>query len=269
MKPCASSIKRSVIAATWAALTWSISAAPWSKSNKAAVPKYFHENIRNDVHYDAQFSRILLEDTEQREAIKVLVQTYLATFRDLGIQTWLMHGTLLGWWWGKKIMPWDYNADVQVTEADMYLLAAYHNMTTYYYKYGAMEEGRFFQLEVNPYFTYRTQDDQSDIIDARWIDMQNGLYIDITAARYDLNHKEREGVLYDKHGHEYRDSHIFPLRNTTFEGVSCMIPYRYQEMLEAEYGKNSLKRTEYHGHRFDDKAMKWVPVERRPAGGDL
>jgi hypothetical protein len=31
------------------------------------------------------------------------MQTYLATFRDLGIQTWLMHGSLLGWWWGKKV----------------------------------------------------------------------------------------------------------------------------------------------------------------------
>ena len=58
-----------------------------------------------DVHYDDRYSRILLEDPEQREAIKVLVQTYLATFRDLGVQTWLMHGTLLGWWWGKKVLP--------------------------------------------------------------------------------------------------------------------------------------------------------------------
>jgi hypothetical protein len=101
-------------------------------------------------------------------------------------------------------MPWDYDADVQVTEADMYFLAAYYNMTIYYYKYGAMEEGRFFQLEVNPYFKHRDQDDQSNVIDGRWIDMQNGLYIDITAARYALDHEEGEGVLYDKYGHEYR-----------------------------------------------------------------
>ena len=101
-------------------------------------------------------------------------------------------------------MPWDYDADVQVTEADMYFLAAYHNMTIYYYKYGDMEKGRFFQLEVNPYFVHREQDDKSNVIDARWIDMQTGLYIDITAARYALDHKEGEGVLYDKFGHEYR-----------------------------------------------------------------
>jgi hypothetical protein len=225
------------------------------------------------------------------------VQTYLATFRDLGVQTWLMHGTLLGWWWGKKVillllsiffplfffftftilinklipnlkvMPWDYDADVQVTEADMYYLAAYHNMTTYYYKYGDMEEGRYFQLEINPYFKHREQDDILNVIDGRWIDVQSGLYIDITAARYNLDHEEGEGILYDKYGHEYRvrhiaarwmnscvshmanisqDTYVFPLRDTTFEGVPCKIPYRYQAMLQAEYGKSALSRTEFH-----------------------
>lgn len=101
-------------------------------------------------------------------------------------------------------MPWDFDADVQVTEPDMYYLAAYHNMTTYYYKYGNMEKGRFFLLEVNPYFKHRGQDDVLNVIDARWIDMSTGLFIDITAARYNPDHKEGEGILYDKSGHQYR-----------------------------------------------------------------
>jgi hypothetical protein len=164
-------------------------------------------------------------------------------------------------------MPWDVDADVQVTEADMYYLAAYHNMTTYYYKYGDMKEGRYFQLEINPYFKHREQDDTLNVIDGRWIDVQSGLYIDITAARYNLDHEEGEGILYDKYGHEYRvrhiatrwmnscdshvtnisqDTYVFPLRDTTFEGVPCKIPYRYQDMLQAEYGKSSLSTKEFH-----------------------
>lgn len=93
-----------------------------------------------------------------------------------------------------------------VTESDMYFLAAYHNMTVYYYKYGSMEEGRYYQLEINPYFTYREQDDVLNRIDGRWIDMDTGLYIDITAARYNTNHPRGEGILFDKHGHEFRVS---------------------------------------------------------------
>jgi hypothetical protein len=43
-----------------------------------------------------------------------------------------------------------------------------------------------------------------------------------------------------------QDTYVFPLRDTTFEGVPCKIPYRYQDMLRAEYGKKALSNTEYH-----------------------
>lgn len=54
-------------------------------------------------HYDARYAKYVLDEPVQLEAIKVLLQTYLATFRDIGVNTWLMHGSLLGWWWGKKV----------------------------------------------------------------------------------------------------------------------------------------------------------------------
>lgn len=44
-----------------------------------------------------------LGEEAQRDTIKALIQTYLSTFHELGVQTWLMHGSLLGWWWGKKV----------------------------------------------------------------------------------------------------------------------------------------------------------------------
>ncbi|KPM43034.1 hypothetical protein AK830_g3560 [Neonectria ditissima] len=131
-------------------------------------------------------------------------------------------------------------------------------MTIYYYKYGDMETGRFFQLEINPYFKHREQDDALNVIDARWIDMDTGLFIDITAARYNPDHEQGEGILYDKHGHEYRDTYVFPLRDTTFEGVAAKIPYRYKEMLASEYGRSALMNTKFHYHEFDQKLLKWV-----------
>ncbi|KAH7244833.1 LicD family-domain-containing protein [Fusarium solani] len=222
-------------------------------------PKYFKEAAYHP-HYDGRYMQEPLELAAQNAGIKVLMQTYLATFRDLGVQTWLMHGSLLGWWWGKKVMPWDLDADVQVTEADMYFLAAYHNMTVYYYQYENAPEGRFFQLEINPYFEHRGRDDTLNVIDARWIDMQTGLFIDITAARYDPGHIRGEGVLYDKHDHEFKDKYVFPLLDTTFEGLPAKIPYQYKEILASEYGKASLSKTEFHDHRFDPKKMEWVAI---------
>lgn len=58
-----------------------------------------------NLHADkyGRFASKALPYNEQKVALKNLVQTYLATFADLGIETWLMHGSLLGWWWGQKV----------------------------------------------------------------------------------------------------------------------------------------------------------------------
>ena len=31
------------------------------------------------------------------------MQAYLSTMADLGADTWIMHGTLLGWWWNRRV----------------------------------------------------------------------------------------------------------------------------------------------------------------------
>ncbi|RDA95588.1 hypothetical protein CP533_1244 [Ophiocordyceps camponoti-saundersi (nom. inval.)] len=254
-----------------------------SKRDAVPLDEDLYPEPNGYAHYDARFMVQALDEEPHRDVLRILIQTYLATCRELGVQTWLMHGSLLGWWWGKKvclftnarrvaasltaskIMPWDMDADVQVTEVDLYYLAAHHNMTVYYYQYGDMKDGRYFLLDVNPHFEHRDTDDALNLIDARWIDMATGLFIDITAARYHLEHEAGEGILYDKNGHEFRDTYVYPLRNTTFEGVRAMIPFRYKEMLESEYGKDSLKDTTFHGHVFDEKKMQWVlePREER------
>ncbi len=51
------------------------------------------------------FTDHVLDYAEQKRGLKNLIQTYLATFSDLGIETWLMHGTLLGWWWNRQVRP--------------------------------------------------------------------------------------------------------------------------------------------------------------------
>jgi len=135
-----------------------------------------------------------------------------------------MHGTLLGWWWNRKvgaatslqrleskltssvsqILPWDSDSDVQVSEPSMHYLAAYYNMTVFHYKTPRIPEGRDYMLEINPYYVNREQTDKLNVIDARWVDTDTGLFIDITTARYNLTHPAGEGMLSCKDGHEYR-----------------------------------------------------------------
>ena len=171
---------------------------------------------------DCRFGDKELGYQERRQSLSNLIQTYLATFADIGVETWLMHGTLLGWWWNKKvsllqtwistvsliqilqIMPWDSDLDVQVSETSMHFLASYYNMSVFHYKTPRIPEGRDYMLEVNPHYVNREQTDKMNVIDARWIDTATGLFIDITTVRYNYTHPAGEGVLSCKDGHEFR-----------------------------------------------------------------
>jgi phosphorylcholine metabolism protein LicD len=100
-------------------------------------------------------------------------------------------------------MPWDSDIDVMVTESSIYFLAAYYNMTTFWLKTGR-KQGRNYLLDINPNYRNPEQTDKHNAIDARWIDTESGLFIDITAARYNLTHPEGEGMMSCKDGHEFR-----------------------------------------------------------------
>jgi len=86
----------------------------------------------------------------------------------------------------------------------MHYLASYYNMSVFHYKTPRIPEGRDYMLEVNPYYINREQTDKLNVIDARWIDTDSGLFIDITTARYNLTHPAGPGMLSCKDGHEYR-----------------------------------------------------------------
>lgn len=188
------------------------------------------------------------------------MQTYLATFNDIGVETWIMHGSLLGWWWNRKILPWDSDVDVQVAEESMHFLASYYNMTVFHYKTPRIPEGRDYMLEVNPHYLIRDQSDRLNVIDARWTDTESGLFIDITTVRKNHTHPAGPGILSCKDGHEYREEYIFPLRDSLFEGQTVKIPYAYAEVLAAEYGQHSLTNTDFQHHHFDEQKMEWNPV---------
>ena len=72
-------------------------------------------------------------------------------------------------------------------------LAKYYNMTVHTYR------KRDYMLEVNPGYTNASYKDNLNVIDARWIDYQTGLFIDITAVR---PHETKPHVLCSKDKHE-------------------------------------------------------------------
>lgn len=222
--------------------------------------KYFHE-ANFHPHYDGRFGDKKLKYEERMSHLAALIQTYLSSMNDVGAETWIMHGTLLGWWWNRQIMPWDTDLDVMVSEATIHYLAEYYNMTLHHYHLPGLETGRDYLLEINPHYS-NDEIDGANHIDARWIDTETGLFIDITTLRRNKtaqSHGEADAMMVkDKHHYMYDD--IFPLRASVFEGIPAKIPFAYAELLIEEYGELALSSVFYQNHRFQPEKQEWKPL---------
>ncbi|KAI2725329.1 hypothetical protein CBS147333_6408 [Penicillium roqueforti] len=234
--------------------------------SERAIPKekYFHESEFNH-HYDGRYANGSLPDTKVIPYLSDLIQTYFTTMNAIGAETWIMHGTLLAWWWNQKVFPWDDDLDVQISEATIHFLADYYNMTEHHFDLPNVDGGRTYMLEINPHYVVKSERDTLNKIDARWIDMSSGLFIDITAVRKDeakrLNGHPEALMCKDKH--HYEESDIFPLRDSLFEGVPVKIPYAYTYLLEEEYGPKALTRTSFYGHIFNEQTKIWESAVRK------
>ena len=121
-----------------------------------------------------------------------------------------------------------------------------YNQTTYKF---TSEDGSFhreYLLDVNPWSRERVRGDGANIIDARWIDTSNGLYIDITGLS-ELRPEQHPGVVSCKNFHNYPLHDLYPLRHGTFEGAPALIPYAYMQILAEEYQSDSLVQTNFYG----------------------
>lgn len=78
--------------------------------NRTLEGKYFHEPIGHELgaddmlgHYDTRFFYGMVTDEERVTTLEHMVRAYLSFFRKNNLETWIAHGTLLGWWWNGKV----------------------------------------------------------------------------------------------------------------------------------------------------------------------
>jgi len=73
--------------------------------NASAEYKYFHEPGRDDIlgHYDSRYFKEPVSDSERAETLTNMIRAYLNFFNENELETWIAHGTLLGWWWNGKV----------------------------------------------------------------------------------------------------------------------------------------------------------------------
>ncbi|RGP68758.1 hypothetical protein FLONG3_8021 [Fusarium longipes] len=236
---------------------------------KPKTPKYFVEAGRNIElgHYDGRYFQSKVSYEEHRFVLRDLIRSYLFTMNSFGVETWIAHGTLLGWWWNGQIMPWDYDLDVQVSNGTLQWIGDNLNRTEHNWNYTDSATGNFiskkYLLDVNPHHVDIDRGDGRNIIDARWIDMQNGMYVDITGLRE--REVDRPGVWSCKNKHRYKSQDLWPMRITEFEGVKARVPFNFNKILVDEYDTKSLVTESWAGHRWDHDNKIWVKENEEEA----
>ena len=179
---------------------------------------------------------------------------------NVSVETWLMHGSLLGWHWNRKVLPWDHDLDVQVSLQGMRHLVDYHNTTFPTVELSVARDIHRYLLDINPNWVNADTADGGNKIDARFVDTMIGLYADITVLHSDnrATTQRNKRVMMCKDGHRYNYEDIFPLQATEFEGVAAKVPSSSASVLTKEYGVGSLNNTVYGNHRFDADLGEWV-----------
>lgn len=215
-----------------------------------------HDDILG--HYDVRYYHGVVSYSERTDTLRHMIRAYLQFFRTEGLETWIAHGTLLGWWWNGKMLPWDWDIDMQVSGATLGYLGTHYNRTTYHYASSADKSTkRHYLLDINPFSRERIRGDGQNIIDARWIDTHNGLYIDITGLS-EVAPDVSPGIVSCKNYHRYRAGDLWPLRETEYEGERAWVPNNYVGVLKEEYGDKALVGTDFEGHYWDEGKREWV-----------
>ncbi|OAK94221.1 hypothetical protein IQ06DRAFT_234926 [Phaeosphaeriaceae sp. SRC1lsM3a] len=264
--------------------------------NNPSSTKFFHESTFS-AHYDGRFAAEALGHSTRIVHLRLMLRAYTVTMARIGVRTWLMHGGLLGWWWGGRLMPWDTDLDYMVDEGGMETLGGWWNMSVH--EFTASDFGirkKKYLLEVNPCHTNTSTKDRSNKIDARWIDTSTGLFIDITTLHTqpystikppkksshhhptpkhrpvadddDDNPDDPDIPLYTKDSHAYSSSQLFPLRLTTFEDTLTLVPNDYESVLLDEYGSNSITQPWFRGWKFEKAEGGWVQDEENGGAWD-
>ncbi|ODV93120.1 hypothetical protein PACTADRAFT_82882 [Pachysolen tannophilus NRRL Y-2460] len=161
-------------------------------------------------HFDWRFFDLFTQDSAplHQATIHRMARSWFKLCQDSDVPTWLNHGSLIGWYWNGYNLPYDNDIDVQLPIQSLYKLAKNLNNSLIFdvtnvkdyvnddLKIDNMAEMGFrsYYLDINPGFVTRDKlQNKHNLIDARFIDVRTGLYIDITALA-DFNYHTNKDI---------------------------------------------------------------------------
>ncbi|CCD24460.1 Mnn4p NDAI_0D01460 [Naumovozyma dairenensis CBS 421] len=132
-------------------------------------------------HRDQRFfngDNLINDEQEYFGRLNSMIRTFQKFTRSNGLISWLSHGTLYGYLYNGHSFPWDNDFDLQLPIKHLHLLAQYFNQSL------ILEDpregnGRYL-IDIGTSITVRTNGNGKNNIDARLVDVDTGLYIDLT-----------------------------------------------------------------------------------------
>lgn len=276
----------------------------FSVSNNSP-PKYFYESLlstrykKTGTHYDWRFFNHLIEMEDQSMHLHRLIKNYLNFSRQHKFITWIAHGSLLAWYWNGVAFPWDSDIDVQMPIGELHRLSRHYNQSLVIENTGTKDKefdgfGRYF-IDIGSTITHRTKENGMNNIDARFIDIDTGLYIDITAlaltnigapSRYDhiiesdekkkkavLQSKDKDGSInnivrnselqvYNCRNHHFSSlEELSPLIYTLVENQPTYVPSNFMLSLNNEYSLKGLSEKNFLDYIYLKNFRIWVTTQ--------
>jgi len=253
-----------------------------SRLSALVQPRYY--SAAGDVggHQDCRFfggamsSRLLIH----RLSIMLKAWTTFADAND--IEHFICHGTLLSWWWGHSLFPWDVDVDIQLNLKTILVKLVPIN--------GSLIEGRYL-IDVNPAVYQRRQGlAEQNLIDAVLIDTETGVKIDMIGLSLIFNPSchlldksschvkvPSDGWLHpnlttlvnmtasassivggkDSDRHVYPLEWIYPLVKRPFLDFHVWTPKNVRSILQREFGDKSMFYTSHFDKHYTNRTFSF------------
>lgn len=203
-----------------------------------------------------------------------LLRNWFRFTQEKGIVSWLSHGPLLSWYWDGLMFPFDIDIDIQMPSAELNRLTANYNMTL------VVEDisegyGKYL-LDCSTFLHHRDVASKDNHIDARFIDVDTGTYIDITGLgrnnetappefesyiRNKNSHGKSVELYMDRRKHWINYEKISPLKYSMLGGVPVFIPNDFMSLLNLEYSKGTSSYY-FDGYYYVPCLRLWLREER-------
>lgn len=176
--------------------------------------------IEQDARYSIPLER-LRDKAYLRKSIHSLIAAWSVIAKSLEVYSWISQGLLLSLVLEKKVVSsWDHHGDFEVCALSFAKIARQNN-TIFMDRY---------LLDISP--NTQTTDYSNLFEEARFIDMQNGLFLSI----WQVYSRKRMFVTRNDMIYDYND--IYPLEKISIDGLELWRPHNSMNILSRTYSED-------------------------------